>query len=123
MIEGWVPKGLYRWTEKYAAPDTSDVTREGPIVKRGQIVVLHQLSVVEYTTADKSLLVGFKDAGGNAHYVSHDKGTSKYEAKMRGQMTLTENEKPIGTVLSPTANDVLYFSAFGVVYELPEQGA
>lgn len=116
------PVGVYRWYDKYTAPDTSDVTREGPEVRRGQLVEISQLSTVDYSTADKALLVGFKDENRDVHYFRKEDGTTKWECHLSGRILLLPGEKPIGTVLSPTANDVLYFSAHGLVYEYPEVG-
>ncbi len=111
---------MYRWSDKYTAPDTDDVTREGPEVRRGQLVEITHLSVVDYTTADKSLLIGVKDSVGTTHYFRKEDGTAKYACHLSGRVFLVSGEKPIGVVESPGTSDVLYFSAYGTVYEYPE---
>lgn len=119
-VKGYVVVGFYRWHDKYTAPDTGDVTREGPEVRQGQLVEITHLSAVNYTTANKSLLIGFRDGIGDAHYFNHHKSAGNYESFLRGRIMLLPGERPIGTVLSPSASDVLYFSAHGLVYETPE---
>lgn len=114
--------GIYRWTDKYTAPDTDDVTRKGPKVLRGQLVEITHLSVVNYTTANKSLLVGYEDEKGDTHYFNKHKSSQNYESFLRGRVLLLPGERPIGTVESPSTSDVLYFSAHGVIYEYPPEG-
>lgn len=111
---------MYKWEEKHTAPSTTTITKEGPEVRRGQLVEIIHLSVVDYTTADKALLVGKRDASATTHYYRKEDGTEKYACHLNGRVLLVPGEKPIGTVESPTAGDVLYFSAYGFVYERPE---
>lgn len=111
--------GLYRLEKKLTAPDTNDLTFDGPAVKRGQLVELTHLSVVDYTTGAKQLSVGKKDAHDAKHYVSSVNKTGHRETHMNGHLILLENEKPCGEVLSPTEGDEIYFTAHGLVYEYP----
>jgi len=113
------PIGIYKFEEKSTDPGTTTKTFEGPEVRKDTIVILHHGSVVDYTTADKALLIGKKDGGGNVHYLTKRDASTRFEAHMNGWMVLLPTEKPIGVVESPTANDVLYCSFYGFVYELP----
>lgn len=113
------PIGIYKFEEKVDDANSTTTTFEGPEVKRGTIVVLHHGSVVDYTTADKALLIGKKDGGGKVHYITKRDGSARFEAHLSGWMILLPTEKPIGVVESPGADDVLYCSFYGLVYEFP----
>lgn len=119
MIEGMKAVGGYRWHDKYTCAATDDVTRKGPKAREGQIVELTQFSVVDYTTHNKQLLLGFEDENGDVHYFACDKKSNVYEVQLEGKVYLLPGERPIGKVLSPGSSDVLYFSAHGVRYERP----
>lgn len=111
--------GVYTWEDKYTAPDTTTVKRTGPKVGEGRIVVLHTLTAVNYTTANKMLIIGRRDVAGSDHYVKCRNQASIYSTWLNGQMILNEGEAPLGIVESPSTSDVLYFSAYGLVYKKP----
>lgn len=117
MIKGMKIIGLYRYKKKVTAPDTSDVTLVGPAVKRGQLLELTHLSVVDYTTGSKQLSVGFRNADRVNHFVSSVDKTGHHETHMNGRLYLLPTEEPIGYVATPTASDVIYFTAHGLIYE------
>lgn len=111
------PIGIYKFEDKFTEPSTTTKTFKGPKVKPNTIVVLHTLTVADYTTSNKKLMLGRKGGDGNDHYVHVEKYTGIYETHLRGRMILLPSEQPIGVVESPTASDVLYFSAYGFVYK------
>lgn len=119
MIKGMKCIGLYRYRKKITAPDTTDITAVGPKVKRGQLLELTHLSVLDYTTGNKQLAVGYRDANEVNHFVRTEKASAKRECHMTGRLFLIENDEPIGFVDSPTANNVIYFTAHGLIYEYP----
>lgn len=112
--------GVYRWHDKYTCPDATTVTREGPAVLRGQLVVLDTLYAIDYTTADKTLIVGIKGVDGGEHYIRKVDIANHYSCFLNGKLILLPGEKPIGKVETPTTSDVLYFTAHGLIYEYPE---
>lgn len=109
--------GNYRFDEKFTAPGTDTKTFVGPEVGRGKILEITSGAVADYTTADKTLVLGYRDAGGEDHYVVVEKGSAIKSAQLRGRIFLLPTEKPIAVVVSPTASDVLFCSFHGIVYE------
>lgn len=114
-----VPIGFYKFEDKSTDPGTTTKKFEGPKVKKNTLVILHTLTVADYTTSNKKLLVGRKDGSGEEHFVHVDQYTGIFETHLRGKMILLPDESALGVVESPTANDVLYFTAYGMVHKLP----
>lgn len=110
--------GVYKFEDKATAPNTTTIEFEGPEVKKGTIVILETLTVADYTTANKKIILGRRDGNGKDHYVHIDQYTGIYETHLRGKLILLESDRPLGVVESPEASDVLYFSAYGFIYEL-----
>ena len=109
--------GNYRFDDKFTAPDTTTKTFVGLEVLQGKIVELTSGIVCDYTTANKILVLGKRDAGGNDHYCVVEQGASIKSAQLQGRIFLLPTEKPIALVVSPTTSDVLYCSFDGIVYE------
>lgn len=103
----------YRYTAKQGASPASVQTFVGTPVTRGKKALITFMSVIDYTTAAKTLILGIRDAGGNDHYLRVVALASTYECSLEGPIMLLEGEAPIGVVSTPTLNDVLYFAAFG----------
>ena len=109
--------GNYRFDEKFTAPGTDTKTFVGPPVGRGRILEITSGAVADYTTADKILVLGYRDSSGDDHYVVVEQGSAIKSAQLRGRLFLLPTEKPIALVVSPTASDALYCSFHGIVYE------
>ena len=110
--------GNYRYDDKFTAPDTDTKTFVGPEVLQGKIVEITSGVVADYTTANKTLVLGYRDAGGSDHYIVVEQGASIKSAQLQGRIFLLSTEKPIAIVVSPTLSDDLYCSFHGIVYEL-----
>ena len=110
--------GNYRFDDKFTAPDTDTKTFVGSEVGRGKMVEITSGVVCNYTTANKILVLGIRDAGGVDHYVVVETGSAIKSAQLQGRIFLLPTEKPIAIVVSPTTSDVLYCSFHGIVYEL-----
>ena len=110
--------GNYRFDAKFTAPDASTKTFVGLEVGRGRILEVTSGVVADYTTANKNLILGYRDAGGTDHYIVVEQGASIKSAQLQGRIFLLPTEKPIAIVVSPTTDDVLYCSFHGIVYEL-----
>ena len=85
---------------------------------RDKIVEITFASVVDYTSTNCKLILGIRDAGGNDHYLRVVQGAAVRDLTMEGKIYLLPGEKPIAIVEDPGANDVLYCSFDGVIYEL-----
>jgi len=112
---GYVGSLIYE--SKFTAPDTSNVERSSESVGRGRIARVISAYVTDYTTANKKLIIGKRDAANNIHYIKIAKETNTLSIALDQPMILLENEKIIGIVEAPTASDVLYFSFYGEVYK------
>jgi len=110
--------GNYRYDNKFTTPGTDTKTFVGPEVGRGKVAEITSGVVADYTTANKILVLGYRDAGGSDHYIVVETGASIKSAQLRGRIYLLPTEKPIAVVVSPTASDILYCSFHGIVYEL-----
>lgn len=110
--------GNYRHDDKFTAPGTDTKTFVGSEVGTGRIVEIVSGVVADYTTANKTLVLGYRDAGGNDHYIVVEQGASLKSAQLQGRIFLLPTEKPIAVVVSPSLSDVLYCSFHGIVYEL-----
>jgi hypothetical protein len=109
--------GNYRFDESFTSPGTDTKAFVGPEVGRGRILEVTSGAVADYTTANKTLVLGYRDAGGTDHYVVVEQGASIKSAQLQGRLFLLPTEKPIAIVVSPTASDVLYCSFHGILYE------
>jgi hypothetical protein len=116
MVEGSIPVGVYRFREKLADASAADQTFIGPAVHRGNILELELGYVADYTTANKQLLIGFRDAGGSDHFIATVKETSTLSLGLQGKLILLSGERPIAKVLSATLHDVLYCTFSGLLY-------
>lgn len=112
------PIGVYKFEEKFTEPSTTTKIFEGPAVRKNTMVMLTHGSVIDYTTANKKLLLGRKDGGGEMVYIRALQETNTFEAVLSGDMILLPGEKPIGVVETPTAGNVLYCSFYGLVFRL-----
>lgn len=110
--------GIYSYEKKVTAPDTSNVECVGTEVKQGTLVVLDLGSIVDYTTANKKLILGKRDAEKKDHYLIVRKNAQYYQAHLEGKMTLHPGERPIGIVESPTTSDVVYCTFDGFIYKV-----
>jgi len=117
VLKGYEPVGLYRWCESFTAPDTTTFTRAGPAVRHDQIVELTHLSINDYTTVNMKCSIGIRHEGEADHYLRTKKAAQWWGSMMRGTLYLLPGDAPFGEVATPTANDVVYFSAHGIVYE------
>lgn len=120
MIKGYIVVGLYRYHAKKPAPSTAAMVIEGPAVKRGQIVELTHMACINYTSANKQPALGIRKADKSDHYLALSRREPSSESRLTGPVYLLPTEKPIGVALNPTANDVIYVSFHGLVYERPK---
>lgn len=110
--------GVYRYERKFTAPDTTTKTFKGRKAPRNCIVIITSGYVVDYTTANKKLIVGREDQSGDQNYIVVEKASGVFTAHLTGEMILQEGDLPIAIVESPTANDVLYCAFYGLIREV-----
>lgn len=109
------PGEIYSFELRYTEPGTSDVTlNKAPAVPQGRVVRIDTLIICDETTSNKTLALGLNKGGKNYTLKKQPAGTTTYGIVLERPLILSEGERPIAIVSSPTANDVLTFLARGV---------
>ena len=96
------------------APNTDDLTIEGPAVRAGEIVILDCFYIYDHTTAGKKVRLGIDRKGTICWFKQEPTATDVHGMAQNGKMILVDGEKPIGMIESPTTADVCYLVARGV---------
>jgi len=104
---------VYEALEHVVAPSTADVVLRGPLVPEGCIVELKVMRVIDLTTANKTMRLGFERAGVQHWFRRRNAGTGNYDLHLEAWLLLNAGERPIAMVESPTAGDDLWFFARG----------
>jgi hypothetical protein len=112
---GYVGDYVYEW--KHIASGTDTVTKVTSPVGKDKTVRVISAYVTNYTTANKALIIGKRDTGGNDIYLKQVNAANTYSIALDQPVILREGESMIGIVESPTGNDVLYFSFYGEQYK------
>lgn len=109
--------GLYRHRQRTTTNSTDSVEWTAQTVGRGQIVKITFGTMIDYTTANKKLYLGFKDVAGTVHYLGVRKAAQYNQVHLLGVFYLIEGETPVGGVESPTSGDTISFVIHGEVYK------
>jgi hypothetical protein len=105
---------VYDARESKKAPDTENLTIEGPPVAKGKIVELECFYAYDHTTAAKTIRIGF-DRNGTKYWIKQKPAaTNEHGIAQNGKLVLVDGEKPIAMIESPTAADECYLVARGV---------
>jgi len=113
---------VYRQFEKRDT-STDTVTFEGARVKPGTILELTHMSVVDITTLQKELRLGWQDGKGEYHWVEKWISTNQsrqYGAHMTGRLLLVADDRPVARIVTPDDGDEVQWAAFGYVHEIEE---
>jgi len=91
----------------------ADLDIEGPAVPTGHVVRLTSMYVIDLTTVNRSLRLGYS-RGGTAHWFKRgNAGASSFGIGLDGDLILVEGEKPIGRVESAPSDDSCVLIARG----------
>lgn len=96
---------VYSADDVKPAPDTNNLTLEGPKVREGGVVRITAMYVVDRTTANKTLRLGYDKAGTKTWFKRQAAGSGAYGIAQNGRLILVGGEKPVAMVESPTASD------------------
>jgi len=107
------PGDVYRAEDYVAKAAAEDKDFSGPEVPKGMVVKIEHLTVIDWTTANKTLRLGFRRAGKIYWLKRAAAGASGYSLTLETPLFLVHGEAPYGRVESATANDELYFLAQG----------
>jgi hypothetical protein len=102
---------------KYTCPDAATVTLKTLPVQQGTVVEITHASIMDYTTVNKKMIIGIEDSMGNVNYVTVLYDSTYMTPMLSGNVFLEERERMIGTVVTPTTSDVLYFTVHGRIYD------
>jgi len=108
---------IYEALEHLTAASTDDVVLRGPPVPENCIVELKVMRVVDLTTANKTMRLGFERAGVQYWFRRRNAGTGNYDLHLEAWLLLMAGERPIAMVESPTVGDELWFFARGYCLE------
>jgi len=108
------PGQVYSAEEVVPSAAAADKNFKGPKVPEGRVVRIEVLVVIDLTTANKTLRLGFDRAGTSYWLKRQAAGSSTYGIILDRPLILVEGEAPIARVESATAADALYFLARGV---------
>jgi len=104
------------WTDlvEKKAPSTSDLDLEGKAVPAGKVVRIETYYVIDETTANKTMKLGYVKAEKTITLKREAAGTSTYYIRLERPFILVEGEKLKATVESPTTGDECTLIAKGV---------
>jgi len=107
------PSEIYRAEVETKAPSTANVILRGPPVPQGYVVELKVMQIIDLTTANKTMRLGYERGGRQYWFRRRNAGTGNYDLYLETRLILVEGEKPIAMVESPTADDELWFFTRG----------
>ena len=107
------PADVYRAEKKVIAPDTTDIILKGPKVRAGRVLVICRMTLIDLTNKNKTMRFGYERGGSQYWFRRRPAGTNNYCMSIETEIILTDGERPIAMVESPTASDEIWFFAHG----------
>jgi len=110
---------LYRDSDTHVT-GTADYTWSGKYVKKGQVLELRHLSMVDKTTANKVISLGIQVGNKDPLWLKQVVGTNQntiYGAALDNLVILVENERPVAKIASPSNQDNVHMAAYGYLYK------
>lgn len=113
MSEKTIAKNVYSSVQNPKALAVTDLEILGDKVPTGKVVSIETFFVIDQTTANKTIKIGFRRGGVNYYVKREAAGASTYGITMDRPLILVEGERPIATIESPSINDVCLLVARG----------
>ncbi len=107
------PNEVYRAELKIIAPDTDDIILKGPKVESGRVLVICFMAVMDITTKNKTMRLGYEKNGKQYWFRRRPAGSNTYGVTLDNNIILSDGEQPICMVESPTAANEIWFFAHG----------
>jgi len=104
-MSGLKPRDVYSAEQTIAKASAADQDLSGPEIPEGMVVYIEVISVVDLTTANKTMRLGYERAGVKYWVQRVAPGAAVYGISNDRPIILVEGEKPIARVESATAND------------------
>lgn len=110
----WKP---YRFDTKIEAA-ASVQTPSGPKVPEGFFLEVTQIAIVDITTSNKILALGYLDLTGEFRVFCENQGTNLNMHQLWGEQFIFAGEAPAGRITTPTAGDDCFFSVNGRLWPI-----
>ena len=91
--------------ELKATGAAADLDIEGPKVPEGRVVRIRVMYVVDLTTVNRSVRLGYKRAGSTYWFKRQNAGASAFGISLDGDLYLVGGESPVARVESAPAAD------------------
>jgi len=104
---------IYEALEHVVAPGTDDIILMGPRVSENRVVEIKVMRIIDLTTDNKTMRLGFERAGVQYWFRRRNAGSGNYDLHLEAWLILNAGERPIAMVESPTAGDRIWFFARG----------
>jgi len=115
-------KQIYRVELKMKAPSTADVVLKGPPIPEGHVALIETVHLIDLTTANKTMRIGYERAGEQFWISRRNTGTGNYDLRFRLHVQFTPGERPIAMVESPTVGDEILFVCRGFLQPVKGSG-
>lgn len=89
---------------------------KGEEVPDGYVLEVTHMSVVDETTANLLLELGYEDPSGDDKILTANNGTNRYEWHLTGHAWIMGGETPFGRVTTAVDGDVVAFSCHGKLW-------
>ena len=86
-------------------------------VPEGHVLEVTHMSIVDETTPDLLLELGYVDQADEDRILTANDGTTRYECHLTGHAWIEGGEKPFGRVTTAELNDVVVFSCHGKLWK------
>lgn len=106
---------VWTYEDMKTADGTEDVKFVGREVSEGMVVRIDNLIVIDETTANKTMQIGFRRAEEDHILFRMPPRTNAYGIYLRRPFYLVAGEAPIGEVESASDEDVCHFFVRGIV--------
>jgi len=113
LSEKTEPSDIYLSINGPKAPSTADLEILGDEIPTGRVVYIEMFFVIDKTTANKTIKLGFRRLGVDYYVKRAAAGSGVYGISLDRPLILVEGERPIATVESPTLNDECLLVARG----------
>ena len=99
------PQEVYSDLVEKKAPSTADLDLEGRPIPAGKVVRIETYYVIDETTANKTMKLGYVKAEKTIILKREPTNTSAYFVRLESPLILVEGEKPKATVEAAVSGD------------------
>jgi len=115
-------KRIYRVELRTKAPSTADVVLKGQAIPEGYVALIETVHLIDLTTANKTMRIGYERAGEQFWISRRNTGTGNHDLRFRLHVQFAPGERPIAMVESPTKDDEILFVCRGFLQPVEGRG-